>query len=263
MTQQGPRVRTCGGIVASIAVFADGERPLGGGRGHRAVQPLSRRFFQRDAVTVARNLLGRHLVHETREGRVMGKIVETEAYAGPQDKAAHVAGGRRTARTQIFWGPGGAAYVYMIYGMHHCFNVVTGKEEEPSAVLVRAVAPLEGIDVMARRRGRPVPPPAGDGPSLRFLADLTSGPGRLASAFAFRREHTGLDVTTGPIWITRGRRVSDDKVLKGPRIGVDYAGEDALLDYRFFVKGDPFVSRPWPESQRQAVSSQARRPFKA
>lgn len=221
------------------------------------MEPLSRRFFQRDAVQVARDLLGRVLVHEGPDGTVTGRIVETEGYAGPGDKAAHVAGGRYTPRTKVFWEPGGVAYVYLIYGLHHCFNVVTGKADEPSAVLVRAVEPLSGLEGMARRRNRDLPAKrstgaAGRGPA-RALVELTSGPGRLAEAFAITREHTGQDVSTPPLFVARGRRVPDHRVGRSPRVGVDYAGEDAALEYRFFVKGDPFVSRPWPAGHKEAV----------
>ncbi len=222
------------------------------------MQPLSRRFFQRDAVVVARDLLGRLLVHEHPEGTTTGRIVETEAYAGPDDRAAHVAGGRFTPRTKVFWEPGGAAYVYLIYGMHHCFNVVTGRTGEPSAVLVRAVAPLSGLALMAKRRNRSLPAnarhPRGDGRPPRALVELTSGPGRLADAFGLDRGHTGQDVSAPPLYVARGRRVPDARVESGPRVGVDYAGEDAHLAYRFFIRGDPFVSRPWSEEQKAAVS---------
>lgn len=219
------------------------------------MQPLSRRFFQRDAVTVARDLLGRLLVSEKEGVLTVGRIVETEGYAGPGDQAAHVAGGRRTKRTEVFWEPGGVAYVYLIYGMHHCFNVVTGKADEPSAVLVRAVVPLKGLEVMAARRGRQVPDPAkgSAGRVSREMVALTSGPGRLAAAFGLTREDTGRDLSASSVWLGRGRRVPDRAVVAAPRVGVDYAGADARLLYRFLVRGDPFVSRPWPDAHREAV----------
>jgi DNA-3-methyladenine glycosylase len=213
------------------------------------MRALSRRFFERDAVAVARDLLGRLLVkHEPDGRRLVSRIVETEAYAGPGDRAAHVAGGRRTARTEVFWGPGGHAYVYLIYGMHHCFNVVTEPAGTPSAVLVRAARPLEGMEVMVARRGK-TPDAKATGSSL---ITLTSGPGRLAAAYGLTRADTGLDVTKPPLFIAAGRPVPDAMVLAAPRIGVDYAGEDALLPYRFVVRGDPFVSKPWPPGHMAA-----------
>lgn len=220
------------------------------------MQPLSRRFFQRDAVTVARDLLGRVLVSEKEGVRTVGRIVETEGYAGPGDRAAHVAGGRRTKRTEVFWEAGGVAYVYLIYGMHHCFNVVTGKQGAPSAVLVRAVSPVAGLEGMAQRRGRvlPVVSRGVDGWPVKQMLELTSGPGRLAAAFSLVRGDTGRDVTRPPVWVARGKRVPDEDVVAAARVGVEYAGADAKRLYRFLVRGDPFVSRPWPAAHRRAVA---------
>lgn len=217
------------------------------------MRPLARRFYERDAVTVARDLLGRLLVKNENGTRLVGRIVETEAYAGPHDRAAHVAGGRRTARTEVFWGRGGHAYVFLVYGMHHCFNVVTGRADEPSAVLVRAVAPLEGVARMAKRRGLPLAH-GGAAATERELVRLTSGPGRVGQAFALTRRDSGRDLTQPPLWLAAGGAVPDDAVIAAPRIGVDYAGADAALPYRFLVAGDPFVSRPRPAPESAPLS---------
>jgi DNA-3-methyladenine glycosylase len=149
-------------------------------------------------------------------------ITETEAYAGAGDKASHASGGRRTARNEPMYGQGGVAYVYLCYGIHHLFNVVTNREGTPHAVLVRAVHPLEGIDVMVQRRGR-----------VRFS---TGGPGTLSQALGIHTSQSGTDLLGTRIWIEdRGIVVPQKEVIVGPRVGVDYAGEDALLPYRFRI----------------------------
>lgn len=211
--------------------------------GERAWRPLTRTFYERDAETVARGLLGRFLVHDTPDGRTVGRIVETEAYLGTRDRAAHVYGDRRTARTEVFWRRGGHAYVFLIYGMHDCFNVVTGREDEPSAVLVRAVEPIAGIDLMARRRGVVLEAPSPRG-RLRARIGLASGPGRLCQAMGIHRaDHYGVDLTVAPLRITEGIPPIEHHIGTGPRVNIDYAGADALLPLRFYLEGSPFVTK--------------------
>jgi DNA-3-methyladenine glycosylase len=194
---------------------------------------LDRGFYTHaDVVAVARRLLGRLLVVPTRGGgRVSGLIVETEAYRGPEDRASHAHGGRRTRRTETMYGPGGTAYVYFVYGMYHQFNVVTNREDVPHAVLVRAIEPVEGIALMRRRRG-------GD-PDR----SLTSGPGKLCIALGIDRRHDAADLLGDRIWIEEGRPVRAAAIATGPRIGIDYAGEWAARPWRFWLRDSPFASR--------------------
>jgi DNA-3-methyladenine glycosylase len=198
------------------------------------VAKLPRSFYARgDALEVARSLLGKRLVVPAPTGeRVSGRVVEVEAYVGVEDRASHAYGGRRTARNESMYAEGGAAYVYFIYGMHHQFNVVTGPAGFPAAVLVRAVEPEEGLEWMRRRR------PA------RADRELTSGPGKLCRALGIDLGYNGEDLEGPRIWLEdAGARLSPRDISSGPRVGVDYAGEDALRPWRLWIKDSPFVSR--------------------
>jgi DNA-3-methyladenine glycosylase len=183
-------------------------------------------------LLVARALLGQVLVHDGPDGRAAGRIVEVEAYRGPRDRAAHSRGGRRTPRNEAMYGLAGHAYVYFIYGMHHCVNVVTQPPEVPEAVLIRALEPLAGVDLMRTRRGLAA------GPAWR----LCRGPGALCRALGIDRTHDRVDLTTGPLRILRGPAVPPRLVARTPRIGVGYAGPDALRAWRFAVRGSLAVS---------------------
>lgn len=203
--------------------------------------PFSRRFYARSAEALAVALLGTRLVRVLADGtRLAGRIVETEAYLGVEDRAAHSFGGRRTARNESMYGRPGTAYVYFTYGMHHCFNVVCAREGEPQAVLIRALEPVEGGEVMRRlrsaRRARSVPD-----------THLCSGPGRLCQAMGIDREDDGVDLAdpTSRLFIIRGagRLSADESVLNTARIGVAYAGDWADLPLRWCVAGNPHVSR--------------------
>jgi DNA-3-methyladenine glycosylase len=174
-------------------------------------QVLPKRFFARPALTVARALLGQVLVHGERRAR----IVEVEAYLGPHDLASHSAKGR-TPRTEVMFGPPGHAYVYLIYGMHHCFNVVCGRG---AAVLIRGVEPLQGIE------GR------------------TDGPGRLTRSLGLTRAHDGWPLQGHALRLERGEDVSSRAVTRGPRVNVDYGGAWAARPYRLWISGNRFVSR--------------------
>lgn len=180
---------------------------------------LDRAFYDRPAETVARDLLGRLLVHDTSSGPRIGRIVEVEAYLGPGDLAAHTSRGR-TARTRAMFGPPGHVYVYLIYGMYHCMNVVTGPEGSGTAVLLRALAPVQGLDAS------------------------TSGPGRLCRAMGVSLDHYGLDLCGDTLWLARDDAPAPSEIAASPRIGVDYAGEWADKPLRFFVPDHPAVSRP-------------------
>ena len=196
---------------------------------------LTRAFYARaDTLAVARELLGKRLVVPTKDGaRVSGRIVETEAYLGAEDKAAHSYGWRRTARTETMYAKGGTVYVFFVYGMHHQFNVVTGAEGTPTAVLVRAVEPEEGIDLMRERR------------AVAKERELTSGPGKLCKALAIDRSFDREDLTTGTrVWLEdAGLTLKPEEIAEGPRIGIAYAEEYALKPWRFWLKGNAFVSK--------------------
>ena len=195
---------------------------------------LPRDFYLRaDVLAVARDLLGEVLVVPAQDGtRVSGIIVETEAYRGPEDRASHAYGGRRTRRTETMYGNGGTAYVYFVYGMYHQFNVVTNAPGVPHAVLVRAVEPLEGIERMrARRPGR-------------AEAALANGPGKLCVALGIDRSLDAADLLGARVWIEEGwREMSRASIASGPRIGIEYAGAWAEKPWRFWLRGSPFVSR--------------------
>lgn len=197
------------------------------------IKKLDNSFYDRpDVVRIARQLLGKVLVTELEGGRTSGRIVEVEAYNGVVDRASHAWSGRRTRRTEVMYREGGTAYVYLIYGIHHLFNVVTNKKDIPHAVLVRALEPLEGIPLMLKRTGK-----------VKADHSLTRGPGNLSRAMGLATLHTGYSLYEGEIYIgDDGHRVRPAEIVATPRIGVDYAGQDALLPYRFFVKGNPYVS---------------------
>jgi DNA-3-methyladenine glycosylase len=195
------------------------------------MKKLPREFYTRsDVLEVARDLLGKKLVVPDRSGsRVAGIIVETESYRGPEDKASHAYNGRRTNRTETMYGIGGTAYVYFVYGMYNQFNVVTNVEDIPHAVLVRAVEPIEGLDVMRRRRQR------------RSEYELTSGPGRLCLALGIDRKLDKADLLGDRVWIEEATSISPRQIGRGPRVGIDYAEEWIKKPWRFWIKDNPFV----------------------
>ena len=195
-------------------------------------RPLGRSFYLQPTLRVARALLGKVLVHDTPEGRTAGRIVEVEAYRGPRDRAAHTAGGRRTPRNETMWGPAGRAYVYFIYGMHYCVNVTTQPPGVPEAVLLRALEPLEGIDLMRARRGLP------EGPVWK----LCRGPGALCRAIGLTRAQDGADLVHSRLRIVDAARTPTSRIARTARIGVAYAGTDALRPWRFLVRGSFAVS---------------------
>lgn len=178
---------------------------------------LPRAFFARGALVVARELIGMHLVHDDGARVRSGRIVETEAYLGPADLAAHSSRGR-TARTEVMFGPPGHAYVYFIYGIWNCLNVVTARAGVPHAVLLRALEPLEG------------------------LSERTSGPGLLCRAMRIDRRLNGADLLGGELWLERPARRQVLRIGRSPRIGVEYAGEWAARPWRFFDRASCYVS---------------------
>lgn len=193
--------------------------------------PLS--FYRRDDVLqVSRDLLGKVLVTKWQDVTTSGRIVECEAYAGEIDRASHAAGGRRTARTEIMYSHGGVAYVYLCYGIHHLFNVVTNYKHVPHAILIRAVDPIKGIDEMLMRTGK-----------KHLDNTLTKGPGNVSKALGIYTDHTGTSLVSSKLFIADdGLRYNENEIGFSPRIGVDYAGTHAAWDYRFYIKKNPFVS---------------------
>ena len=191
---------------------------------------LPRSFYEQPTVDVARQLLGKHLVRKHPDGIAVGRIVETEAYIGPEDKACHAWRGR-TARTEVMFGPAGHAYVYFIYGFHYMLNIVTERTGFPAAVLIRAVEPVTGIALMKKRRG------------LKEPHNLANGPGKLCQAFAIDRALNGYDLC-GDVLFLRDEGEPVRSIKRTPRIGVDYAGEWKDKMFRFLMVGNAFVSKP-------------------
>jgi DNA-3-methyladenine glycosylase len=194
---------------------------------------LTRDFYTRpNVLKVARDLLGKLLVVPTINGkRISGMIVETEAYRGPEDRASHAYGGRRTKRTETMYQVGGLAYVYFVYGMYNQFNVVSNVLDIPHAILVRALEPVEGIDIMRQRR------------HTQPDHNLTNGPGKLCIALGIDRQLDRADLLGRTVWLEEYERVTTGKIASGPRIGIDYAEEWVDKPWRFWIKGNSFVSR--------------------
>jgi DNA-3-methyladenine glycosylase len=193
------------------------------------VTPLPRSFYEGRVLDVARAMIGTVLVHVAPEGASAGRIVECEAYRGPEDLAAHSAGGRRTRRTEVMFGPPGHAYLFLLYGMHWAFNVVVGPEGHPHAILVRAVEPVLGAAWMAARRGL-------DAGSLR----LTNGPGKLCAALGLDAAAYGVDLCGADLFLAEGEARA--RIGRSPRINVDYAGAWARKPWRFYERGNRWVS---------------------
>ena len=197
------------------------------------MKSLPKSFYQReDVLQVARDLLGKILVTKWNGIITAGRIVECEAYNGEIDRASHAFCGRRTNRTEVMYAEGGVAYVYLCYGIHHLFNVVTNNKNIPHAILIRALEPLQGIDKMLERTGK-----------LKPGNSLTKGPGNISRAMGIQTGHTGISLMSKKLFIADdGTTYATKEIVATARIGVDYAGRDAKLKYRFFVKGNPYVS---------------------
>lgn len=193
-------------------------------------------YLREDVVGIGRELLGKYLFTKIDGKLTAGIITETEAYAGETDKASHAYNGRRTNRTEIMFAEGGRSYVYLCYGIHHLFNIVTNYKNTPHAVLVRAIKPVEGMKTILQRRNLE---PTKDiiEQVLSGKKKIAGGPGIVSQALGIQTIHTGLDLTQNKIWVEdKGCVVKQKDIIVGPRIGVDYAGEDAKLPYRFIIK---------------------------
>lgn len=197
------------------------------------MKKLSRKFYTRpDTLQIARDLIGKVLVVPTADGRrVSGMIVETEAYLGAIDKAAHSYKNRRTKRTETMFSIGGTVYIFFVYGMYFQFNVVVGEKDSPPAILIRGIEPIDGVEVMRERRG------------AMKDKNLTSGPGKLCIAFGVDNTFNGADLLSEKVWLEEFKTFSDAEICQGKRIGIDYAEEFAEKPWRFWLKDNYFVSR--------------------
>ena len=188
---------------------------------------LTRQFYaQKDVVKIARALIGKKLVTNFEGQLTCGIITETEAYAGITDKASHSFGTKRTPRTEVMYGEPGRAYVYLCYGIHSLFNIITNKKETPHAVLIRSILPIRGNDLIYMRRK-----------IIKPIDKICIGPGTVCQGLGIQIKHSGIDLEGDEIWLEESEfNPTNDQLLTRPRIGVDYAGEDALLPYRFTLK---------------------------
>ena len=189
---------------------------------------LPRAFYDREVLDIAPELIGKILVHRSAEGTTAGRIIECEAYRGPEDLAAHSVGGRRTRRTEAMFGPPGKTYMFLLYGVNWAFNVVVAAEGSPHAILIRAIEPIHGLDLMSKRRGVEA-----------HRTILTNGPGKLTSAMGLHASHYNEDLCSSRLFIAHGE---SKEVGVSPRINVDYAGEHAALPWRFYERGNRYVS---------------------
>lgn len=203
---------------------------------------IDREFYIKPTLKVAKALLGKYLVHKTKRGLMAAKIVETEAYIGPQDKASHAYLGKKTPRNKAEYYVGGHIYIYLVYGMHWQLNISTEKEDFPCCVLIRALDPMEGLKLMVQNRYHQkiehLPP--------KQILNLTNGPGKLCQAFGFSKKHYGLDLVKDKTFYLedRGEIIRPRDIKSGPRIGIDYAGPIwAKKPWRFWIKSNKFVSK--------------------
>jgi DNA-3-methyladenine glycosylase len=199
---------------------------------------LHRDFYNRDALTVGKELLGKVLIHETDGITLAAKIVETEAYSGFEDKAAHFYGGKRTPRVEVIYGDPGFSYVYLIYGMYNCFNIVAGGKNDPQAVLIRALEPLEGVQQMALNRfSKPYAELA-----KREIIGLTNGPGKLCKALGIDKSLYGEDLCGSRLYLEDGEQDTAFQIVTAKRVGIDYAEEAKDFPWRFYIKDNRYVS---------------------
>lgn len=202
-------------------------------------EKLDRKFYKKNAIDLSKELLGKYLIHNANGETLIGKIVETEAYMGFHDKGSHTYNGRRTARTEVMYGEEGHAYIYIIYGMYHCLNVVAAEKEIAQAVLIRALEPIEDLEKIALHRyGKPI-----SELKKQQILNLTNGPGKLCKAFNITKNMNGEDLTNNMLYICekKGFKESFD-IIETKRIGIDYAEEAKDYLWRFYIKGNEYVS---------------------
>jgi DNA-3-methyladenine glycosylase len=202
--------------------------------------PLSY-YRHHNVVELARDLIGKTICTKINGKKTCGIITETEAYAGVTDRAAHSFGGRRTRRTEVMYSHGGVSYVYLCYGIHHLLNIVTNQKDVPEAVLIRAIYPTEGLGEILKRRN-----------AASFTRQLCVGPGKVSAALGVNLLHNNLPLTGKTIWL-KDEKIKFDrsKIKSGPRIGVEYAGEDARLPYRFWIDDMTLIIKPQPKARKQ------------
>ena len=201
---------------------------------------LNREFYTRDAVTVAKELLGKVLVKKRGRKLFKGRITEVEAYLGAEDKASHSYNNRRTARTEVMYKEGGYSYVFLIYGMYDCFNVTASVKDNPQAVLIRGVEPLDNRELMMAER------------KVKKEKDISNGPGKLTKALGITKEYNGIDLTDKKsLWIEDDGYIPE-KITETTRIGIDYAGEDALKPWRFYITDSIYVSKKVEVNKKEA-----------
>ena len=198
---------------------------------------LAREFYNRDSLIVAQELLGKVLVHEIAGEKISAKIVEAEAYMGIEDKAAHSYGGRRTPRVEVMYGGPGFSYVFMIYGIYHCFNIITREEGNPQAVLIRAVEPVGGFDLLAQNRFKK----SYNQLNKSQITGLTNGPGKLCQALLIDKSLNGEDLCGSKLYVEEGKK-DDFGIIETKRVGIDYAGEAKDYLWRFYIEGNKYVS---------------------
>lgn len=196
------------------------------------MKKIKKKFYNRKTLKVAQDLLGKFLVRKINNKILSGKIVEVEGYVGPNDLASHASRGK-TARTAPMFGPPGHAYVYLVYGLNYCFNIVTEKENYPAAILIRAIEPVEGVDSMRRHRHAP-----------KDERSLTNGPGKLCQALKIDKFLNTTDLTKNILWVEdRGVKIKPSEIVSAKRVGVDYAGHYKNKPWRFYLRGNKFVSK--------------------
>jgi DNA-3-methyladenine glycosylase len=203
------------------------------------MKKIEREFYNRDSVSVSKQLLGKYLVHVVEGEKLIGKIVEVEAYMGPMDKAAHSYNNRRTERVEVMYGGPGFAYVYIIYGMYNCMNIVVEQPGKPQAILLRALEPCEGFETMSRFRFNK----SYDKLSKRERLGLTNGPGKLCKALNIDRTHNGEDLCGDKLYLLEGNNEEPFEMISTTRINIDYAEEAKDFPWRFYIKNNPYVSK--------------------
>lgn len=204
-------------------------------------EKLERKFYCRSPLKVARDLLGKNLVHNSPKGKIIGKIVETEAYLGNDDPACHTYKGKITERNKILFIEPGHAYVYAIYGMYYCFNAVAHEKGKSGGVFIRAVEPIEGKEIILKRQIKnKIEIEKTRNPQM---INLTNGPSKLCIVFGIDKSLNGADLCGNELFITNGEDIPDSEVVRTPRINIDYAGEAKELPYRFIVKNSKFISK--------------------
>ncbi|MDF2674133.1 MAG: putative 3-methyladenine glycosylase [Clostridiales bacterium] len=204
------------------------------------MKKLPREFYEGDTLDMSKRLLGKYLVHKDNGTELMGRIVEVEAYKGPQDKAAHSYNNKRTERVEIMYGPPGFAYIFAIYGMYYCMNIVSAETGTPNAILIRALEPISDLNQLSINRYNK---PYSD-LNKRAIINMTNGPGKLCKAMRINKSNYGEDLCGDKLYLVESRDNEEIEICESPRINIDYAEEAIHYPWRFFIKDNPFISYP-------------------